>query len=140
MTDLGWSLQRAAYQRLRQDAEIRSLLGDPPRVYDIAPDRPVYPFAQLGEWRVAALAGVEDAFEHDIRIRIFSRYEGRRETRAVMAAFHDALHDAALAPPGRRLVSFRFVFSDVFLRPDGETWNGVMRFRAVDAPDAPGAA
>ena len=132
MSDLGWSLQKAMYARLAADPGVQAVLGDPPRLYDIAPARPDFPFAVLGEWRTNALRGVEDAFEHDIRIRIYSSYEGRLEVREAMAAIHDALHDAPLVPAGRRLVSLRFVFSDVFLRRGGRAWGGVMRFRAVD--------
>ena len=133
MTDLGWDLQQAAYAALTADPGVKAVLGDPARVYDVAPARPVYPFAVLGEWRTSAYDGFADAFEHDIRLRIYSRYEGRKETRAIMAAIHDALQTSALAPAGRTLISMRFVFSDVFLRADGATWSGVMRFRAVDA-------
>jgi len=132
MTDLGWGLQTAAYAHLAADPGVRAVLGDPPRIYDIAPARPDFPFAVFGEWRTSPLAGLPDAFEHDLRIRIYSRYEGRLEVREAMGAIHDALHDADLAPPGRSLVSLRFVFSDVFLRDSGRTWGGIMRFRAVD--------
>ncbi|MBI1391780.1 MAG: DUF3168 domain-containing protein [Alphaproteobacteria bacterium] len=134
MSDLGWILQTAVHARLAADDGVKAILGDPPRIHDIAPEAPEFPFASYGEWRTAGLAGAPGHLEHDIRIRIFSRYAGRRETRDAMAALHDALQDAPLDLSGRRLVSMRFVFSDVFLRADGRTWNGVMRFRAVDAP------
>ncbi len=134
ISDQGWALQKAVHGAISADAGLAALLGDPPRIYDVAPRRPVFPFATYGQWRATAYAGIAGGLEHDIRIRVFSRYEGRRETRAIMAALHDALQDAELAPDGRTLVSLRFVFSDVFLRGDGATWSGVMRFRAVDAP------
>ncbi|MEO0400304.1 MAG: DUF3168 domain-containing protein [Pseudomonadota bacterium] len=132
--NLGWAVQKATYAALLADAGVKAVLGDPARIYDDSPRRPTYPFATFGEWRVGALSGVDGTFEHDIRLRIFSRYQGRKETRDAMAAVYDALQDAALTPENRTLVSMRFVFSDVFLRADGRTWNGVMRFRAVDAP------
>ncbi|MEM9898510.1 MAG: DUF3168 domain-containing protein [Pseudomonadota bacterium] len=132
MSDHGLALQEAAHARLISDPGIQSILGSTPRIYDIPPRKPVYPFVSYGEWRVGRVQGVPDHFEHNIRLRIFSRYEGRSETRAVMAALHDALQDAPLTMSNRTLVSIRFVFSDVFLRADGRVWNGVMRFRAVD--------
>ncbi|MEO1015283.1 MAG: DUF3168 domain-containing protein [Pseudomonadota bacterium] len=134
--DQGWALQKAVHAAIGENDGVKALLGDPPRIYDIAPRRPVFPFATYGEWRASAYGGLPGGLEHDIRIRVFSRYEGRRESREIMAALQDALEGAPLAPEGRALVSMRFVFSDVFLRADGATWGGVIRFRAVDAPAA----
>ncbi|MEM6415006.1 MAG: DUF3168 domain-containing protein [Pseudomonadota bacterium] len=133
--DLGWSLQKAVYGQLSNDTGVAAALGTPARIYDTAPKRPTFPFVTFGEWRVAPLSGAPDTFEHDIKIRVFSRYEGRKETRLAMAAIHGALHDAPLVPVGRSLISFRFLFADIFLRADGRTWNGIMRFRAVDTTE-----
>lgn len=132
MTDTAFPLQEAAFAAIAGDPTVQSLLGNPVRFYDVAPESPTFPFAVFGDWKTSAYAGLPGAFEHDIRIRIFSRYGGRKETRQIMSALHDVLHDAPLSAPGHRLVSMRFVFSDVFLRADRGSWDGIMRFRAVD--------
>ncbi|MGF1545153.1 MAG: DUF3168 domain-containing protein [Parvularculaceae bacterium] len=131
MTDAAFALHRAVYAALLADDGVTSRLGAPARLYDVEPADRIYPFATFGDWRVAPLAGVEGAFEHLFRLRAYSRYEGRRETRGVLDAFYEALHGAPIAPDGHDLVSLRLSFSDVLPGPDGETWGGVARFRAV---------
>ncbi len=49
----------------------------------------------------------------------------------ILSAVYDALHDAALTVTGHDLINIRFVFADAFRRSDGETYQGVARFRAV---------
>ncbi len=132
--DAGLALQTAIYASLRDDAAVRLVLGDPARIYDDPPNRPVFPYAAFGDARVSQLPGAEGFYEHDVRLRVSSRYRGRREARLAVAAIRDALHDADLALVGARLVSLRFVFADILRRPDGETFEGVVRFRAVTGP------
>ncbi|MEL6371496.1 MAG: DUF3168 domain-containing protein [Pseudomonadota bacterium] len=126
-----WALQAAVYDRLSQDVDLGQLIGAPPRLFDVAPTKPVYPFVVFADWKTTPLVGADDGLAHEFRLRCYSRYEGRLESRAVMTAIYDALQDANLSVDGHDLVSLRFIFSDVFLSPDGQTWNGVMRFRAV---------
>lgn len=130
-----WALQKAVYARLSTDAALKDLVGDPPRIYDGAPVSTAFPYVTLGETRVRNWAGVSDGLEHDLRVHVFSRYQGRREVKQVLNAVYDALHDAPLALPGQRLVSLRFVFADVFPRRDGGVFEGVSRFRAMTHPD-----
>ena len=126
-----WALQKAVYGRLINDATLQAIIGSPPRLYDIAPDKTAFPHIVIAEWRTEPLAGVDDGLAHHIRFRAFSRYEGRRETREMIAALYDALQDAPLALDDGALVSFRFLFSDVIRRSDGDTFVGVASFRAV---------
>lgn len=134
MTDPFWSLQRAVYAHLRADAGLAAEIGDPPRVYDDPPDDAVFPYLALGETRARDWPGVVGGLEHEIRLYAFSRHAGRREVKRIIAAVYDALHEAPLAPDGLHLVSLRFVFADAFQRQDGETYQGVARFRAVTQP------
>lgn len=131
MSDAALDLQKAIFDHLQADDDVRALLGQPARLFDIAPDRAEHPYAVFSDWRDAPLAGRDSARVHTFSLRAFTRHEGRRDTRRVLAAIYDALQDADIALPGRRLVSLRFVFSDLFLSSDGRTWNGITRFRAV---------
>jgi hypothetical protein len=45
-----------------------------------------------------------------------------------------ALEAVPLAPDGLRLVNLRFATADIRREPDGRTWHGVVRFRAVTEP------
>jgi len=49
----------------------------------------------------------------------------------VIAAARDALHDQALALTGHRLINLRHEYSEVRRDNDGETFHGIVRFRAV---------
>lgn len=131
MSAVSWSLQKAVFAQLAADAGVKAELGDPPRIYDAPPSDAVYPYAVLGEGRASPLDGVDGGVEHEIRIGIFSRYQGRREVKRILDALYDALHEASFAVDGAHLVSSRFVFADVFARDAQGGFSGVARFRVV---------
>jgi hypothetical protein len=51
-----------------------------------------------------------------------------------MGAVHDALHDRDLALEGHRLVNLRHELSEARREPDGDTYHGIVRYRAVTEP------
>ncbi|WP_411819702.1 DUF3168 domain-containing protein [Hyphococcus formosus] len=126
-----WDLQKAIYQHLRNDDAIKAELGTPARIYDDPPPGAVFPYLTLGETRASDWKGVDGGVEHELKLYVFSRYAGRREVKRILSAVYDALHETALTLPDHELVNLRFVFGDVFRRQDGETYQGVARFRAV---------
>lgn len=134
MTDAQWELQRAVYARLIADAGLIAEIGDPPRLYDDPPAEAAFPYITIGESRAKEWPGVDGGLEHELRLHVFSRYAGRKEIKRILAALYDALHEAALTLTGHRLVNIRYVFGDAFRRQDGETYQGVARFRAVTEP------
>jgi hypothetical protein len=131
VTDASLSLQRAIYAHLKADAALKAEIGDPARLFDDPPAGAAFPYVTLGEAKTRGVAGVDGALEHDVRLHVFSKYAGRAEVKRIMGAVYDALDEAALTLVGHSLVSIRFVFSDAFRRGDGETYQGVLRFRAV---------
>ncbi len=131
---LGWSLQRSIFEHLSAAAEIRALLGDPPRLYDAAPAHIGYPFGLLGEARVKDWPGVDGGLEHELRFYTYSRHGGRREVKQTLGALYDALHLADLTVENARLIQIRFVFADIFPRSDKGVYQGVARYRAVTQP------
>ena len=134
MSSSVWALQRAIYNALRDDAVIQQKLGSPARVFDDPPADAAFPYLTIGETRIRDWPGVQGGVEHDIRLHAFSRYAGRREIKEILNAVYDALHDAILPLQDNQLVNIRFVFGDAFRRNDGETYQGVVRFRAVTQP------
>lgn len=134
MSNAQWEIQRAVYQHLKASATLKAELGDPARIYDDPPADAVFPFLTLGEARTKDWPGIEGGLEHELRLHAFSRYAGRREVKGILAAVYDELHDADIAITGHDLINFRFVFSDAFRPQDGETYQGVARFRAVTQP------
>lgn len=131
MSASAWALQKALYAHLAADAGIIAELGDPPRIHDEAPPAAAFPYVVLGDGQTRPLAGVDGAVEHDIRLTVFSRHQGRREVKRLIDCLHDALHDASFAVDGAHLVNLRYVFGDVFRRSDDGTYLGVAKFRAV---------
>ncbi|MEO0983272.1 MAG: DUF3168 domain-containing protein [Pseudomonadota bacterium] len=78
MSASAFNLQKAIYAALIADAGLASLIGDPPRVFDDAPAGAIFPYVILGEAREKTLPGLDDAFEHELKLYVFSRYAGRR--------------------------------------------------------------
>lgn len=65
---------------------------------------------------------------------MWSRAAGRKEVRTILEAVRAVLHDAVLTLTGHRLVNLRHEFSDTRRDPDGETYHGIVRYRAVTEP------
>ena len=130
-----WSFQQAVYGHLVDHDALKGELGNPVRVYDDPPPDALFPYLVLGEVRTEAYDGIEGGMAHDLRLHAFSRYAGRREVKSILDSLYTALHDAELPIADHCLVSLRFVFADVFRRPDRTIYQGVARFRAITHPD-----
>ena len=98
--------------------------GDPPRY-------PVYPCVSLGRQESRPFGPDADGLEHLLTVTCASKFGGPEEARAVTAAVRAALHNAPLAIPGRRLITLRVTYADVFRAADRELSLGVLRVRAV---------
>ncbi len=131
MSAAGWALQKAIHDALAADAAVQAVVGNPPRVYDSAPKTGAFPFIAFGDARETKIAGADGLAEHDIRINVHSRYEGRREVKDAVTAILSALDDAPLTLAGFALISLRATFSDIIHRQDADAFLGVIRFRAV---------
>jgi hypothetical protein len=131
MSDAGWALQKAMFDALSADAALNSILGAPPRLYDSAPKAAPFPYVVFGDARATSIAGADGLVEHDIRLNIHSRYDGRREVKDVITAILSALDGAALTLAGFALVNLRATFTDIIHRQEADAFIGVIRFRAV---------
>ena len=126
------ALAAAIRERAMADAAVKAVLGDPARFYDDPPPEPVFPYVSLGRVESRSVdASVVGAVEHAVTLHIWSRYGGRAEALDVIGALRAALHDAPIAPAGRRLVFVFAQFADVFRFGDGRTTHGVLRLRAL---------
>lgn len=129
MGNAAWALQQAVYAALTSDAPLVALLGGA-RVYDVVPTRAEFPYVTIAQtaerdWSTGSEAGGE----HTLTLHVWSRGGGRKETLAIVAAARAVLHEAALSLSGFRLINLRHEVSEV--RRDGETFHGIVRFRAV---------
>ncbi|MGD9783894.1 MAG: DUF3168 domain-containing protein [Hyphomicrobiaceae bacterium] len=129
--DSGLALQRALYQSVRTNADVLSLLGGA-KVYDDTPQRTDFPYVTFGRSVVRDWStGTDAGHEHVVTLHVWSRSAGRKEAWQIMGAIQASLHDQGLAVEDHHLVNLRHEFSDVRREPDGDTYHGVVRFRAV---------
>jgi Protein of unknown function (DUF3168) len=135
MPSANWPLQQALFAKLTGDASVLASLGGP-RVYDDVPQGAEFPyltFAQstLRDWSTATESGEE----HVVTLHAWSHARGRAQVHAIMSAARDALHEQPLSLDGHRLVNLRHEMSEARRDPDGETYRGLVRFRAVTEPE-----
>jgi hypothetical protein len=131
MASASWALQQAVFAALTSDSALSALLGGA-RVYDDVPERAAFPYVTFApgierDWSTGETSGSE----HAVTLHAWSRGAGRKEALAIMDALCARLHDAALTLTGHRLVNLRHESSDVRRDSDGETFHGIVRFRAV---------
>lgn len=134
MASAGLDLQRSLVQAIRSNAAIVGLLGGA-KVYDDVPQGTVFPYVTIGQSLVRDWStGSESGHEHAVTLHVWSRAAGRKQTHEIMGAIEGALHDGALSLVEHRLVNLRHEFSDARREPDGDTYHGTVRFRAVTEP------
>ena len=135
-----WALQRGVYQALAGSVGLTTLLGGV-RVYDDAPQAAPYPFITLGQSVVRDWStGTEDGAEHDLTLHVWSRSGGKKQVHQIIEAITTVLHDQPLALSDHHLVNLRHELSEARLDPDGDTFHGIVRYRAVTEPDQAVAA
>lgn len=101
------------------------------RVHADPPRRPVFPCVSVSRQESRPFGPDADGLEHLLTLTCASRFGGPEEARAVTAAVRAALHNAPLGVAGRRLVTLRVTYADVFRAADRELSLGVLRVRAV---------
>lgn len=129
------AIQGAVYAALSGHAPLTALVRG---VYDAQP-RPLtgsdalqFPYVTIGEdtnndWSTDTESG-DDA---TITVHTWSRYNGRKEEKAIQAEIYAALHRATLTVTGYALVSCDWISSDSLIDADGETRHGVQTFRLL---------
>lgn len=135
-----WALQRGVYQALAGSLDLTTLLGGV-RVYDDAPQAAPDHFITLGQsvsrdWST----GTEDGAEHNLTLHVWSRSGGKKQALEIIEAIRAVLHDRPLALADHHLVNLRHEFSEARLDPDGDTFHGIVRYRAVTEPAQAAAA
>ncbi|MEZ5853952.1 MAG: DUF3168 domain-containing protein [Hyphomicrobiaceae bacterium] len=134
MANASWSLQQAIYTTLSNSVPLIALLGGH-HIYDDVPQRAAFPYLTLGQSTVRDWStGSDDGLEHLLTLHVWSRAGGRSQTHDIMAAVEAALDDQSLALDGHRLVNLRHVLSEARREPDGVTYHGIVRLRAVTEP------
>ena len=140
MTDRMQQLVAAIYTALDGDSALATLLGATGKVFNGLSDQVAAPFVDIGEVSNEDYGSSSgDAQEHTITIHCWTEHKNDgASVSAVMkctqiaAAVRAALHDVDLTLSAGSMANLRCVSSQPALRdPDGVSWHGVLRFRAV---------
>ena len=124
-----FTLQKAIYQTLSGDSTLLAMVN---AVYDRPPQGSPYPYITIGEstvsdWSSKTTAGTEEI----VKLHIWSRNGGRKETASIMERVYQLLHQASLTVTGQTLILIRFMSSDITLENDGFTYQGIIQFKAL---------
>lgn len=133
-TGAQWALQSAIHQYLVGDAALVARLGGP-RIHDDVPHGSAFPYVTIGESSAidnGSFTG--DGLAHTLTLHVWSRAGGRKEVKEIAALLRDALHERALTLMGHTLVNLRVGFTDARRDPDGLSYHGIVRLRAVTEP------
>ncbi len=130
-----WALQRSVYQALAGSSDLTMLLGGA-RIYDDAPQGAAFPFITLGQSVIRDWStGTEDGAEHNLTLHVWSRAGGKKQVHEIIEAIRSVLHDQPLLLTDHYLINLRHEFSEARLDPDGDTFHGIVRYRAVTEPE-----
>lgn len=107
---------------------VRAMLGNPARLYDNAPEDPIYPYLTYGAARCEDIGGDEGALTaHVLTLHIWSRYGGRAQSLSLMNEVRRAIEQDDLSFEGCHLVSATVIYSDIFRNSDGRTLHAILR-------------
>lgn len=136
MADRSTELFTAIYAALNGDAALTALMGTG-RVYNGVKDGTRPPYIDIGDDTAADYAGaLLDGQEHTVTIHTWTEQPAAGLSAkgllfSIMARVRDVLHTASLNLSAGSLVNMRQEFRETFRDPDGISWHGVQRFRAV---------
>jgi len=129
------ALAKAIHLALSGNVAVQSVLGQEARLYDHAPEDPIYPYLTYGPMRSADVGGDESPMTaHNLTLHLWSRYGGRAETMAMLQAVSGALESGSWQLAEGHLVSANVIFTDQFRAPDGHTLHGIIRLNATTQP------
>ena len=130
-------LAKAVHAVLRGNPAVQYALGGsedvPPRLYDAAPEDPVYPYLTYGALRSEDI-GADDTplASHQMTLHLWSRYMGRAEVLSLLSQTSHALQADALTAAGDiEIRSATAIYSDVLRAPDGRTQHGLLRLSFI---------
>lgn len=128
------SVARALHSALSGDTSLRVHLGDPARLYDHAPDDPVFPYLTYGPMRSEDISGDETPLTaHTLTLHVWSRYGGRTQTLEILGDLRRIIEEN-LSPIDAQIIAASVLFSDCLRAADGRTLHGMMRVSIRTSP------
>ena len=121
-------IARALQIALSTDSDVRSVLGDVPRLYDYLPEDPLFPYLTYGPMRTVDIGGDEVALHsHILTLHVWSCYGGRAEAINILRAVSQVVLTRAFELGDIHLVRRHILYSDILRAPDGRTLHGLLR-------------
>jgi len=113
---------------LSTDNVVTSIFGSPPRLYDYAPEDPIYPYLSYGTVRSEDRSGDDiEILSHTVTLHVWSRYSGRAEIVDLLASLSNRLEIIPKAHVDHRIVGLNILYTDVFRARDNRTQHGLIR-------------
>lgn len=127
--DSSLALQKAVYAALMSSSALMALIRG---VFDWVPDATEFPYVSIGDDTGVDFSGCTFVGkELTLTIHTWSRGNGRTEAKSIQAEIRKALDRAALTLTGATLIVILSEFEQTMLDPDGVTYHGIQRFRAL---------
>jgi hypothetical protein len=126
-----WALQKAIYAALAGDAALTAVIGAS-SIHDDVPRGAGRPYVTFGRWVSRDLGTTSgDGEEHLIQLHVWSEAKGHRQTHEILGRLRDAVHEAPLTLDSGVLVNLRVESVEARRETDGDTYQGIVRLRAV---------
>jgi|GEM_PF-2424522 len=132
-----FELQKAIAAILAADADLKTLIGDPPRVYQEVPAKVRFPYVSFGDFqKIPDLAECIDGSEIFPTLHIWSRATTYAEAESISETIAAALVGATFTMTQNRCLLFeRDDIGDQQQRdPDGVTIHIASHYRAITEP------
>jgi uncharacterized protein DUF3168 len=126
------TLRNSINQALKASSDLAALLGGV-RIYDRPPEATGFPFITLGQSALRDWStGAEDGADQRLTVHVWSPFGGKKHMQDIIKAVRTSLSDWPLAA-GRERVTLNHEFSEARLDPEGDSFHGIIRYRATSA-------
>ena len=113
---------------LEQDPVVTAIFGTPPRLYDYAPEDPIYPYLTYGTVRSEdRSADATEILSHTVTLHVWSRYSGRAEILDLLSSLSDRLESIPADQGDFHIAGLNVLYTDVFRARDNRTQHGLIR-------------
>jgi hypothetical protein len=135
----GQTLRKSINQALKASSDLVALLGGV-RIYDRPPEPAGFPFITLGQSALRDFsASSEDGADQRLTVHVWSPFGGKKHMQDIIKAVRTSLSDWPLAA-GRERITLNHEFSEARLDPEGDSFHGIIRYRASTAASRAAAA
>lgn len=128
-----WPLQQAVHAVLVADGSLAALVGA--RIYDRPPQDVAFPYVTLGDTDMTPERAEDtDASRHMVSVLVWSRANGRREAKEILAAIATALTGTPLSVSGHHVTSADWVRASLAYDRDADALKGELRVSIFTEP------